>query len=87
MLGIGYTVAFAGSQEKIGIHTMLAGVEIPISALQSVKRLVRAALHDAAVSKDENPVGVADGRDSVRDDEAGAIASDGRASRVMSSPS
>ena len=50
----------------------LAVVELRIESVLREQLFVRALLGDLAVFHDENAVGVADGRESVRHDERGA---------------
>ena len=51
---------------------MLAGVEVVVAALESVERLVGAALDDVSLLDDQDLVGAADGGEAMGDDKGGA---------------
>ena len=70
--GAGILPAFAGRQEHVGLHAVLARVEVVIAPLQGVQRFVRAALHDAALFHDQDLIGAPNGGKTVRDHERGA---------------
>jgi len=51
------SLAFTGRQEEIGFDGVLLGVEVVVTAAESVQSLVGAALDDAPRFDDENLVG------------------------------
>src|SRR5260370_30545866 len=68
---LGDQVAFAGGEKQVGIDTMLARVQIVVTAPERVERVVRAALHDAAILHHEDLLGTPDGVEAGRDEPPG----------------
>src|SRR5690242_15345369 len=66
--GFVQTCAFAGSEEKIRLHSVLLGVEVVVAASEGVQTLVRASLDDTARLDDQDLIRTSDGREAVRDD-------------------
>src|SRR5208282_5566316 len=64
----------ARREGEIGLHAVLARVEVPVAAARRQQFLVPAAFDDAPALDYENLVGAADGGEPVRDDERGAPA-------------
>ena len=65
-------VAFAGSEEEIGLQAVLASIEVVIAPAQGEQFSVIAALHNEAVFDHQDLVGTADGGETVGDDEGGS---------------
>src|SRR5690349_10566130 len=60
-------VAFAGSQEEVGLQPVLTRIEVVIAATERKQLGMTAALHDSSLLDDQDLVGAPDRREPVGD--------------------